>query len=87
MYGNRPGGMVLAEEEELYLVLRLHAKGQDIPDAMARLSRLKASLSRRRFETLSLAVPKAVIADLGRVAGAWQDACLRARAHHRRHSR
>ena len=81
--GNRHGGMVLPEEEELYLVLRLRAHGKKVPDTKTRLSRLKASLSKARFYVLSETAPKAGIADLDRIAGYWQRTCARWRKDYR----
>jgi len=73
--GNRAGGMVLAQEEELYLIERALLKGGSSPKLLERLARLKDVLPSARYHSARSAARKRRIDALKIVSGFWVIAC------------
>lgn len=73
--GNRAGGMVIAQEEELYLIERVLLKGGSSPKLLERLARLKDVLPSRRYHSARSAARERRLDALKIVSGFWVIAC------------
>lgn len=72
---NRAGGIVVAQEEELYLTLRALKKDPNTPKIRERLARLEANLPAARFRAARGAAAERRLDALEIVSGFWWKAC------------
>ena len=77
---NRAGGMVLAQEEELFLIERAMQKGGSTPELIERMARLEAALPAARFHSARGAARELRLDALKIVSGFWWRACRQLQA-------
>ena len=73
--GNRAGGMVIAQEEELYLIERVLLKGGSSPKLLEWLARLKDIMPSRRYHSARSAARDQRLDALKIVSRFWVIAC------------